>query len=320
MADMIIIEYREKRLYSPRLGIYVLVFEITCKVTNDLFLLAPQVRMVDLLTGILARAQQRVGEEDGFAFDFDLYNYYFMSNHLHLLPGVVELVDKSLLLEWVCREIAKRVNKFHDRTGQCLIPNHAIQVVSEEHALDRMRYFMGQATAELKSRHPADDVFACANPALLRGEKLRGTFVRGDGRSEELTVRLDRLPGLGELTPKEHKALMWELADGIAAEARPRRKKAGLAGAGSGGRSVRRPDDAPQGAQAQPRAGGARHEGRPGGLARAPRRAEGRVQDRPHRLLEVAGRSDAAPLIPFPACTIPPSHARKKLRLRAESG
>ncbi|MEZ4473480.1 MAG: hypothetical protein R3F60_22370 [bacterium] len=26
------------------------------------------------------------------------------------------------------------------------------------------------------------------------------------------------------------------------------------------------------------------------------------------------------PLIPFPACTIPPSHARKKLRLRAESG
>ncbi|MEZ4467977.1 MAG: hypothetical protein R3F43_26960 [bacterium] len=44
MAEMIIIEYREKRLYSPRLGIYVLVFEVTCKVTNDLFLLAPQVR------------------------------------------------------------------------------------------------------------------------------------------------------------------------------------------------------------------------------------------------------------------------------------
>ncbi|MEZ4468505.1 MAG: hypothetical protein R3F43_29725 [bacterium] len=39
-----------------------------------------------------------------------------------------------------------------------------------------------------------------------------------------------------------------------------------------------------------------------------------------HRLLEVAGRPDARPLIPFPAGTIPPSHARKKLRLRAESG
>ncbi|MEZ4464286.1 MAG: hypothetical protein R3F43_07160 [bacterium] len=29
-----------------------------------------------------------VGEEDGFAFDFDLYNYYLLSNHLHLLLGV----------------------------------------------------------------------------------------------------------------------------------------------------------------------------------------------------------------------------------------
>ncbi|MEZ4464285.1 MAG: hypothetical protein R3F43_07155 [bacterium] len=28
----------------------------------------------------------------------------------------------------------------------------------------------GQVTTELKSRHPADDVFARANPALLRGE------------------------------------------------------------------------------------------------------------------------------------------------------
>ncbi|MEZ4470600.1 MAG: hypothetical protein R3F60_07325 [bacterium] len=88
--------------------------------------------MVDLLTGILARAQQRVGEEDGFAFDFDLYNYYFMSNHLHLLLGVVELVDKSLSWSGSVAKSRRGVNKFHDRTGQCLIPNHAIQVVSED--------------------------------------------------------------------------------------------------------------------------------------------------------------------------------------------
>ncbi|MEZ4463820.1 MAG: hypothetical protein R3F43_04675 [bacterium] len=114
----------------------MLVFEITCKVTNDLVLLAPRLKMVDLLTGILARAQQRVGEEDGPRVRLrPLQNYYFMSNHLHL--PVVELVDKSLLLEWVCREIAKRVNKFHDRTGQCLIPNHAIQVVSRSTPRDR---------------------------------------------------------------------------------------------------------------------------------------------------------------------------------------
>ncbi|MEZ4474735.1 MAG: hypothetical protein R3F60_28890 [bacterium] len=319
MAEMIIIEYREKRLYSPRLGVYVLVFEITCKVTNDLFLLAPRLKMVDLLTGILARAQQRVGEEDGFAFDFDLYNYYFMSNHLHLLLGVVELVDKSLLLEWVCREIAKRVNKFHDRTGQCLIPNHAIQVVSEEHALDRMRYFMGQATAELKSRHPADDVFACANPALLRGEKLRGTFVRGDGRSEELTVRLDRLPGLGELSPKEHKALMWELADGIAAEARPRRKKAGLPVPDP--EAVRYVDPMTRPKERKRSPAPVVHGTKEDQEAWRERHAELKAAYKVAHIAYWKWLEDPTqPLIPFPACTIPPSHARKKLRQRAESG
>ncbi|MEZ4474679.1 MAG: hypothetical protein R3F60_28610 [bacterium] len=200
MAEMIIIEYREKAPLQPPAGVYVLVFEITCKVTNDLFLLAPQIRMVDLLTGIPGPGQQRVGEEDGFAFDFDLYNYYFMSNHLHLLLGVVELVDKSLLLEWVCREIASE--SASSTTGRASASSRTTPSRSSRRSTPwTMRYFMGQATAELKSRHPADDVFACANPALLRGE-LRGTFVRGDGRSEELTVRLDRLPGLGELTPR----------------------------------------------------------------------------------------------------------------------
>ncbi|MEZ4463546.1 MAG: hypothetical protein R3F43_03270 [bacterium] len=271
----------------------MLVFEITCKVTNDLFLLAPQIRMVDLLTGASWRApSSRLAEEDGFAaLDFDLYNYYFMSNHLHLLLGVVELVDKSLLLEWVCREIAKRVNKFHDRTGQCLIPDHAIQVVSEDTPWTA-RYFMGQATAELKSRHPADDVFACANPALACAARNCAAPSSRATAGEELTVRLDRLPGW-ELTPKEHKALMWELADGLAAEARPRRKKAGLPVPDPEAVRYVDPMTRPKEAQAQPRAGGARHEGRPGSLARTPRRAEGRLQDRPHRLLEVAGRSSS---------------------------
>ncbi|MEZ4466118.1 MAG: hypothetical protein R3F43_17115 [bacterium] len=181
MADMIIIEYAEKRLYSPRLGIYVLVFEVTCKVSNDLFLLAPQLKMVDLLTGIFARAQQRVGEEDGFDFDFDLYNYYVMSNHLHLLLGVVELVHKSLFLEWTCREIARRVNKFHDRTGQCLIPNKAIQVVSEEHALDRMRYsWPGHRGDEVV--HPSRRL-RLRQPRCCEARSPRDVRA-GDGRSE----------------------------------------------------------------------------------------------------------------------------------------
>ncbi|MCA9526312.1 MAG: hypothetical protein KC549_08445 [Myxococcales bacterium] len=313
------IEMTEHRLPSPRLGVEVLVFEVTCKVSNDLFLLAPRHEVVALLNGVLARAQQKVGEAGGFEFDFDLYSYYVMSNHLHLLIGVVELVHKSLLLEWTCREIAKRVNGFHDRTGQLLTPNHAIQVVSPEHALERMRYFMGQATAELKSRHPADDVFACANPALLRGEKLRGVFVHAGGRREELAVRLDRLPGLGDLTPKAHRQLMGEMADGIAAEHRPRRKKAGLPVPDPEAVRFVDPLTRPKERKRSPA---------PVVHGTTAQQAEWRAL---HAVLrEAYTRAHVAywrwladprlPLIPFPPGTIPPSHARKMLRQRAESG
>ncbi|MCA9525378.1 MAG: hypothetical protein KC549_03665, partial [Myxococcales bacterium] len=223
MAEHLRIELDTYRFHSPRLGVPVLIFEVTAKVTDDLFLLVPRHAIVDLLNGVLGRAQQKTGD-----FDFDLYGYHFMSNHLHLLIGVVELVDKSLVLEWTQREIARRINRYHGRTGQLLTPNHAIQITSLPHALERMRYVMGQATAQLLSRHPADDVFACANPALLRGEPLAGTFVHANGVREAVTVRLDRLPGLDDLSPRAHRDLMWQLADAIAAEQAAAGKKAGL--------------------------------------------------------------------------------------------
>ncbi|MEZ4475019.1 MAG: hypothetical protein R3F60_30345, partial [bacterium] len=163
------------------------------------------------------------------------------------------------------------------------------------------------------------DVFACANPALLRGEKLRGTFVRGDGRSEELTVRLDRLPGLGELTPKEHKALMWELADGIAAEARPRRKKAGLPVPDP--EAVRYVDPMTRPKERKRSPAPVVHGTKEDQEAWWERYAELKAAYKVAHIAYWKWLEDPTrPLIPFPAGTIPPSHARKKLRERAESG
>ncbi|MEZ4463018.1 MAG: hypothetical protein R3F43_00510 [bacterium] len=177
------------------------------------------------------------------------------------------------MLEWVNREIARRINKFHDRSGQALVPSTAIQITTLEKALDRLRYVMGQGTAAMKSRHPNDDVFACSNPALLRGEKLHGVFVHADGRREETTVRIDRLPGLsdpdGEGAPG---------ADGLAGRRHRRRsppaaQEGGPAGARPRGGAAGGPDDAAEGARPQPRAGGAWAARAPGGVAQAPRRA-----------------------------------------------
>ena len=312
MAELLRIEMDDCRLQSPRLGCPVLVFEVTSKVTDDLFLLVPRHEIVAILNGVLGRAQQKTAD-----FDFDLYGYYFMSNHLHLLIGVVELVDKSLVLEWVNREIAKRINKYHDR--QLLTPNHAIQVTSEAHALERLRYLMGQATAQLKTRHPADDVFACANPALLRGEPLTGVFRHASGVEEEVTVRLDRLPGLGDLTPKAHRALMWELADGIAAEHRPRRKKAGL--------PVPDPDAV---RHVDPWTRPKERDRSPAPVVHGPPEHHTEWHEVHAALREAYTEAHIAywrwladpglPLIPFPPGTIPPSHARKAVAARARAG
>ncbi|MEZ4469272.1 MAG: hypothetical protein R3F60_00435 [bacterium] len=197
MAEMIIIEYHEKRLYSPRLGIYVLVFEITCKVTNDLFLLAPADpygRPADGHPGACPAAGRRRRRLRLRLRPLQLL--------LHVqppapAPGRGGAGGQEPPPGVGLREIAKRVNKFHDRTGQCLIPNHAIQVVSEEHALDRMRYFMGQATAELKSRHPADGSSPAPTRRCCGARSCAAPSSAATAAAEEFTVRLDRLPGLG---------------------------------------------------------------------------------------------------------------------------
>ncbi|MEZ4269862.1 MAG: hypothetical protein R3F39_26175 [Myxococcota bacterium] len=319
MADTLIIQVPDRLLYSPRLKRWVLVSEVTSKTSNDLFLFVPLEVVVAILNGIIGRAQARCHEEGGFGFDFDLYGYFFMSNHLHWLIGVDTLVHKSIVLEWVNREIARRINKFHDRSGQALVPSTAIQITTLEKALDRLRYVMGQGTAAMKSRHPNDDVFACSNPALLRGEKLHGVFVHADGRREETTVRIDRLPGLGDLTEKEHRALMWQLADGIAAEARPRRKKAGLPVPDP--EAVRKVDP-----MTRPK----ERDRSPAPVVHGPpehqeewRKLHAELKDA-YTTAHIAYwkwlADPTLPLIPFPANTIPPSHARKKLRALAESG
>ncbi|MEZ4473344.1 MAG: hypothetical protein R3F60_21660 [bacterium] len=316
MADTLIIQVPDRLLYSPRLKRWVLVSEVTSKTSNDLFLFVPLEVVVAILNGTCC-AQARCHEEGGFGFDFDLYGYFFMSNHLHWLIGVDTLVHKSIA----------GVGQRDRQANQCSTTGAARRWCPARRSRSRRwrRPWTGCGTSwararrAMKSRHPADDVFARSNPALLRGEKLHGVFVHADGRREETTVRIDRLPGLGDLTEKEHRALMWQLADGIAAGARLRRKKAGLPVPDP--EAVRkvdpmtRPKERPK-----PRAGGAwgRPSTRRSGASSTPS-LKTPTRRRTHRLL--SGLADPTlPLIPFPANTIPPSHARKKLRALAESG
>ncbi|MEZ4466926.1 MAG: hypothetical protein R3F43_21380, partial [bacterium] len=205
------------------------------------------------------------------------------------------------------------------RTGPLLTRNHAIQVTTLEHAVERMRYIMGQGTAQLLSRHPADDVFACANPALLKGEAIEGTFVHAGGRRERLRVRLDRLPGFGHLSPQAYRAFLWELADSVAAEHRPRRKKAGLPVPDP--EAVRRVD---------PFTRPKERKRSPAPVVHGPpehveewHQHQAEIRDAystSSRAFRAWQADPTQPMVPWPPYTLPPAFARKALRARVEDG
>ncbi|MCB9547608.1 MAG: hypothetical protein H6706_17410 [Myxococcales bacterium] len=221
MAHTLRIELVHRAFMTARLGILMMLYEITSKVVDDRFAFIPTEKCVEILQGVLARAQEK------FPL-IDVYAFHFLSNHLHLLIGAPTLAHKSAFLEWTLREISKRINQLLGRSGSLLEQNHCIQITTEEHALQRLQYIMGQATAQFLVRHPADDFFACSMPFLLFGKPVEGVFTYAGQDPKTLTVRIDRLPGLEALSPKDHRALMWQLADDVASQARPKRKKAGV--------------------------------------------------------------------------------------------
>ncbi|MCB9545000.1 MAG: hypothetical protein H6706_03810 [Myxococcales bacterium] len=221
MAHTLRIELPSHTVRSARLGLPLMLYETTSKVVDDRFAFIPTAQCVAILQGVLARAQEK------FPL-IDVYAFHVLSNHLHLLLGAPTLAHKSAFLEWTLREISKRINRLLGRTGSLLEQNHCIQITTTEHALQRLQYLMGQATAQLLVRHPADDIFACSTPYLLFGKPVEGIFTAAGQAPRTLQVRIDRLPGLDDLSPKDHRALMWQLADDLAAQARPKRKKAGV--------------------------------------------------------------------------------------------
>ncbi|MCA9525122.1 MAG: hypothetical protein KC549_02350 [Myxococcales bacterium] len=221
MADKLRIQLPRHAVTTARLGALTTIYEVTSKVVDDRFAFIPTEACVAILQGVLGRAQQL------FPL-IDVYGFHFLSNHLHLLIGAPTLAHKSAFLEWTLREISKRINKLLGRTGSLLEQNHCIQVTTLEYALQRLRYIMGQATAQMLVRHPADDIFASSTPSLLFGKPVEGVFQYAGQAPLQVRVRIDRLPGLEALSEKDHRALMWTLADGLAAEARPKRKKAGV--------------------------------------------------------------------------------------------
>ena len=195
------------------------LWDITTPVLDGLYLLRPDEDCRSIIYGVIGRALAR--------WPFDVYAFHAMSTHWHLLAAFPDLRIKARVMRFLNGEIARRINRLRGRTGPLFARRHqAIQVLSDAHALDRIKYLLSQGTKAFVVRHPAEDPFACANAALLLGRPLRGRW-HGEGETVDYTVELSPLPALAHLTRTEYRAALRQLADDVAREQRPRRKKAG---------------------------------------------------------------------------------------------
>ncbi|MCB9550054.1 MAG: hypothetical protein H6706_29955 [Myxococcales bacterium] len=204
---------------GARSGQTTTLWEITTPVIDGRYLLRPDDDCIDIILGVLAQAQRW--------WRFDVYAFHVMSTHWHLVAGFVSLGQKARVMRFVNGEIARRINRLRGRSGPLFQRrNTAIQITSDAHALQRVKYLMSQGTKAFVVRHPDEDPFASSTPWLLRGQPLRGTWWGEDGPVVGV-VEMSPLPGLAHLSPHQQRDVMWEMADAIAKEERPKRKKAG---------------------------------------------------------------------------------------------
>ncbi|MCA9528071.1 MAG: transposase, partial [Myxococcales bacterium] len=198
-ADYVVVGHRS--------GAPTTVYDITTPVLDGQYLLRPD-ESVGLILGVLGRAAAR--------WSFDIYAFHVMSTHWHLLAGFQSLRQRARVMRFVNGEIARRINRLRGRRGPLFERRYtAIQVLSDEHALDRLTYIMAQGTKAFVVGHPDDDPFACSTPHHLHGTPLRGTWHGGDG-PVVYPVEISPLPGLAHLSPAARQQTMRQLADDIA--------------------------------------------------------------------------------------------------------
>ena len=291
-------EHDDYVVIGRRSGLPTTLSDITTSVLNGLYLLRPDEATLDIIYGVLGRAQAR--------WAFDVYAFHVMSTHWHLLGGFVSARQRARVMRFVNGEIARRINRLRGRTGPLFERRYAsIQVLSDAHALDRVGYIMSQGTKAFVVGHPAEDPFACSTPTLLEGRTLYGTW-RSRAGTKRYAIDISPLPSLAHLSPRDQRATLRALADDIARAERPRRKKAGrrLMGA-ERARTIdpmtrqthrpRTPAPVVHGTRAQEAAW---------------REAYGRARDA-YTEATIAFRAwqadQTAPMIPWPPCTVPPA-------------
>ena len=148
--------------------------EITSRVQQGRFLLLPSPAANDLILGVLGRAQAK--------YDVLIHAFIFMSNHFHLLLGVVSALQMSRFVGFVKGNIAKELGRLYDwrehfwgrRYHSAPVGNSRD---SDETQIARLMYILANGCKEGLVASPLDWPGASSAKALYHGEQImKGTW------------------------------------------------------------------------------------------------------------------------------------------------
>ena len=173
--------------------------------------------------------------------DIEIYGLAVQSSHYHALLRAPDAVVLADFMEYVNKTVAKMVKRVHDWPEKVWSRRYAsIAVLDDEASIDRMRYLFGQATKAGLVLRPRDWPGVHCVDALVRGEKLIGTYYEHDkitrakrrGKpvdefSKRYEVRLSNLPAWEGLPGHKVRANYAALERQVEAEARERRRETG---------------------------------------------------------------------------------------------
>ncbi|MCH9648239.1 MAG: transposase [Deltaproteobacteria bacterium] len=212
--------------------------EITHRCLAGMFLLRPSKRLNSIVTGVLARAQQK--------HEIRIHACSYLSNHGHLLISAKSQKQISSFMEFVSSNIAREVNLLHKwKTRFWAKPYTGIPVVGRDAIqIERLKYILSQGTKEGLVDSPKNWPGINAAKALANGQNLEGIWVNrtalhkarrklGPEKAhaidfeEELTLELSPLPCWIHLEPEKRQKEVQGLIKEIEEEATAHRRREG---------------------------------------------------------------------------------------------
>ena len=231
----------EAKLWTDSKGRPIAIAEVTIRTIMRMFLLKPTRQNTNLILGVLGRAQER--------YDFEIYNYAFLSNHGSYLISARNAEHLSKIKGYIHGNIALELRRQRNCTWNGKFygrPGRSILVLTDEDVLDRMEYICANSTKEHLVTHPSKWPGAHAARALSSGENDTGTWIdrtetslrskknasrrrRVANISITYTVTLSKVPPLAHLSDEEYAKHMEEMCDRIADAAAKERRLTGRA-------------------------------------------------------------------------------------------